>query len=158
MRTVGKPSSQGFSLIEMVIVVAIIAIIGAIALPRMSRGGVGAADSNLVGSLAILRGAIDLYAAEHNGAFPNAAHVEAALLTFSDDFGNTNSVKSASFIYGPYLRKVPSLPVGTNKGQSGIAGADGPNVGWIYNASTGAIIPNCSPGEVDARGVEYRTY
>lgn len=158
MKLAGKDAHRGFSLIELVIVVVIIAIIGAIAIPRMSRGAAGAADSALVGSLSVLRSAIDLYATEHNGAFPTAANIEAALLTFSDDAGNTNSAKTSTFIYGPYLRKLPPLPVGAKKGKSTIAAADGANVGWIYNPTTGAITANCAAGEADARGVDYNTY
>src|SRR5688572_8366359 len=107
---------RGFSLIELVIVVVIIAIIGAIAIPRMSRGAAGAADSALVGTLAVLRGGLDLYQTEHTGAFPTAANVAAALTTYTDDAGNTNATKTAVFIYGPYLRKLPPLPVGAKKG------------------------------------------
>lgn len=149
---------KGFSLIELVIVVVIIAIIGAIAIPRMSRGAAGAADSALTGTLSVLRGAIDLYATEHNGAFPTTANVVAALTTYTDDAGNTNASKTTTYIYGPYLRKLPPLPVGAKKGASGIADADGAGVGWIYDATNGTIKANCANGEADARGVDYNQY
>ena len=61
---------RGFSLIELVIVVVIIGIIAAIAIPRMSRGTAGAADSALGGNLNVLRNAIELFATEHGGKFP----------------------------------------------------------------------------------------
>ena len=61
---------NAFSLVEMVIVVVIIGLIAAIAVPRISRGAKGATESSVKGSLAGLRAAIDLYAAEHNGLFP----------------------------------------------------------------------------------------
>ena len=64
--------TRAFSLLELVIAVAIIAIIAAIGIPRLSRGTKGAADSALSGNLAMLRNAIDIYAAEHTGIYPTA--------------------------------------------------------------------------------------
>ncbi len=158
MQALKARTRKGFSLIELVIVVVIIAIIGAIAIPRMSRGAAGAADSALVGTLSVLRSALDLYATEHNGAFPTAANVVAALQTYTDDAGNTNATKTSVFIYGPYLRKLPPLPVGAKKNNTGIAAADAAGVGWIYTAATGSIAANCAAGEADSRGVDYNTY
>jgi general secretion pathway protein G len=143
---------KAFSLIELVIVVVIIAIIGAIAIPRMSRGAAGAADSALAGNLSILRSAIDIYATEHGGSYPTVANFVNQLTRYSNDAGDSFSdTKSATHPYGPYLRKIPPLPVGTYKGQSGIAapGAVPPaaenssgTVGWLYDAATGQIWAN----------------
>jgi general secretion pathway protein G len=154
-------SSRAFSLIELVIVVVIIAIIGAIAIPRLSRGSAGAADSSLVGNLRVLRSAIDLYASEHGGTFPAAGTVAAQLTQYTDDAGATSATKTATHIYGPYLRSIPALPVGAKKGQNGIAAATAATVGWIYNDTTGVIRPNTTdsaPEEKDARGVMYSSY
>lgn len=133
---------RGFSLIELVIVVVILGIIGAIAIPRMSRGSEGAAESALKANLQALRGAIDLYAAEHQGTFPTAADFEDQMLLFTDASGGTSTTKTGDFIYGPYLRSVPPLPVGTNQGNAGVAAADGAGVGWLYNETTGTIVSN----------------
>src|SRR5438093_2421348 len=104
--------SRGFSLVELVIVVVIIAIIGAIAIPRMSRGAAGAADSALVGDLKTLRSAIELYANEHGGLYPGLKAdgttdytvVVNQLTKYSDDQGTTSATKTATAIYGPYMR------------------------------------------------------
>ena len=72
-------SRRAFSLIELVIVVVILGIIRAIAIPRMSRGAVGAADSGAISDLAVLRSAIDLYQAEHDGTYPALAKPSARL-------------------------------------------------------------------------------
>src|ERR1700761_9198600 len=113
-------SRAGFSLIELVIVVVIIAIIGAIAIPRMSRGAQGASDCGVSGDLNILRSAIDLYASEHNSTYPAVATITAQLTQFTDDSGNTSATKDTTHVYGPYLRSIPTLPVGpsTYKGTS----------------------------------------
>lgn len=154
-------SGRGFSLIELVIVVVIIAIIGAIAIPRLSRGSAGAADSALVGNLAMLRKAIDAYGAEHGGTYPGASTVADQLTLYTDDSGGTSATKDSTHIYGPYLRTVPPLSVGAKKGQNGIAAASASTVGWIYDATNGAIRPNTtdtSPGEADAKGTLYSSY
>ena len=149
---------SGFSLLELVIVVTIIGIIAAIAIPRMSRGSAGAADSALTGNLAVLRHAIDLYSAEHTGAFPTAANFGTQMTQYTDASGGTAAAKDATHIYGPYLRQLPALPVGAKKGNSGVAAADGATVGWIYDATAGAITANTTASEQDASGKAYSAY
>lgn len=158
MRNRRSISSRGFSLIELVIVVVIIAIIGAIAIPRMSRGAAGAADSALTGNLSVLRSAIDLYQTEHGGTFPTAVTIEPQLTQYSDTTGATNQAKGGAYIYGPYIRKVPPLPVGARKGQTGIGTADGPTIGWIYEEATGNIKANTTASEKDDSGKLYSDY
>lgn len=157
---------NGFSLIELVIVVVIIGIIAAIAIPRMSRGAAGAGDSALTADLAVLRNAIDLYAAEHGGNFPGAT-VVTQLTQYTDINGGVSATKTATHLYGPYLRKVPPMPVGTKNGQSAIyvetiasntppggAATDG----WWYNSATGSVQANLADAEVDDAGVQYNQY
>jgi prepilin-type N-terminal cleavage/methylation domain-containing protein len=149
---------RAFSLIELVIVVVIIGIIAAIAIPRMSRGSAGAADAALTGNLTVLRNAIDLFTTEHVGTFPTAADIVLQLTAYTNDAGATNATKTSTFIFGPYIRAIPTLPVGAKKSMSGIAAADGASIGWIYTESTGQIRANTTPTEVDARGVLYSSY
>lgn len=154
-----KSRSSGFSLIELVIVVVIIGIIGAIAIPRMSRGAAGASDSAVVGNLAVLRNAIDLYATEHGGKFPPVGTIADHLTGYSNASGSSaQATKDATHYFGPYLRAVPPLPVGAKKGATGIAAADGVGVGWIYTEATGTIVANCEDTEVDATGKQYNDY
>ncbi|MDH3583142.1 MAG: prepilin-type N-terminal cleavage/methylation domain-containing protein [Phycisphaerae bacterium] len=152
--------NQAFSLIELVIVVVIIAIIGAIAIPRMSRGAAGAADAALTGDLAVLRNAVDLYATEHGGTFPAVGTIEAQLTQFTDNLGATSASPTATHIYGPYLRKLPPLPVGTLKGQTAVHGGTlgGAGFGWHYNDTTGEVKANLAGGEADVSGKDYNTY
>lgn len=154
----GTFARRAFSLIEVVIVVVIIGIIAAIAIPRMSRGSAGASNSALSGNLAVLRSAIDLYQTEHNGTYPTVAAIATQLTQYTDITGATNATKTGAYIYGPYLRDVPVLPVGAKKGSSGIAAADGAGVGWIYDQTTGAISANTTSSETDDTGTKYSTY
>lgn len=147
----------GFSLIELVIVVVIIGIIGAIAIPRMSRGAEGANDSALTANLTVLRNAIDLYATEHGGDYPASGTIANQLTQYTDASGGTSATKTGAYIYGPYLRSVPALPVGAEKGSTDIAAAAASGVGWIYNSSTGTINANTAL-LTDASGKLYSSY
>jgi prepilin-type N-terminal cleavage/methylation domain-containing protein len=156
--------SKGFSLLELVIVVVIIGIIAAIAIPRMSRGTAGAADSALTGDLAVLRNAIDLFAAEHDGKYPTAADITKQLTMYTDGSNTSAPVasKDKDHPFGPYIRAVPKLPVGAAKGKdvitgTGPAGADA-TAGWFYDEATGKIFANCGPGEADSTEKKYSEY
>jgi len=152
-------SRRAFSLIELVIVVVIIGIIAAIAVPRMSRGAAGAADSALTANLAVLRNAVELFQAEHGGEYPKLANLPQAFTQYSDILGTTfSATKTTTCIYGPYLRAVPTLPVGADKGKTSFIGTYTASNGWVYNETTGAVIANCPDAELDARGVKYNTY
>ncbi|MCW5755437.1 MAG: prepilin-type N-terminal cleavage/methylation domain-containing protein [Phycisphaeraceae bacterium] len=153
-------SRKAFSLIELVIVVVILGIIGAIAIPRMSRGAEGAKDSALITDLATLRAAIDLYHTEHEGVYPTVANIVDQLTGYTDINGTVSPTgeKTGAYIYGPYIRSIPALKVGTNRGKSGIAAADGAGVGWIYIAASGTIKANLPDADVDASGTKYNTY
>jgi prepilin-type N-terminal cleavage/methylation domain-containing protein len=148
----------GFSLLEIVIVVAIMAVLAAIAIPRMGRGSRGAGDSALGANLAVLRSSVDLYAAEHQGTYPAVATFSAQLTQYSDAQGATAATKDATHIYGPYVRTIPSLPVGAKKGSTGVAAADADGVGWIYTAATGTISANAAATEKDDAGTLYSSY
>ena len=93
---------SGFSLIELVIVVVIIGIIAAIAIPRMSRGTAGAADSALGGNLSVLRNAIELFATEHGGKFPEQIGtagtdtIDKQLTQYTDDKGEAKATKDSA--------------------------------------------------------------
>ena len=148
---------SAFSLIELVIVVVIIGIIAAIAIPRMSRGASGAADAALQSNLRQLRNAIDLFYTEHDNVFPDDTTFTAQLTTFTDQGGTANATRTSTYVFGPYIREIPALPVGAKKGQSGVASATGASVGWLYTKATGTITANTT-SEADARGVLYSTY
>jgi len=147
---------RGFSLIELVIVVVIIGIIAAIAIPRMSRGASAAADNSLASSVSTLRNAIDLYYTEHTNTYPGDTTIAAQLTGFTDEAGDAKTAADSTHIYGPYLRAVPSLPVGAKKGQTGISTATGATIGWIYTA--GVIRANTTASEKDVSGKLYSDY
>ena len=151
-------ANRAFSLIELMIVVAIIGLLAAIAIPRMSRASQGAVDARLKADLSVMRNAIELYAAEHNGLFPTAANWEAQMVEeFSDIDGNTNATKGGDFIYGPYLKSTPVLQVGANKGSAVVANDANAGTAWTYDPTTGDISANTGT-LTDDSGTLYSDY
>jgi prepilin-type N-terminal cleavage/methylation domain-containing protein len=154
---------KAFSLVELVIVIVIIGVIAAIAVPRISRGAAGAGGAALRADLHVLRNAIDMYAAEHDGDFPTLLNFEGQLTDFTDSAGNISptSTKDATYKYGPYIVSVPVLKVGDGKGQTGIAAdaaSAGATDGWIYDETTGAISANAGDTAADDEGTLYKDY
>jgi general secretion pathway protein G len=150
--------SGGFTLLEMMLVVVIIALIAAIAIPKFSRGAAGANDSSVAANLAVLRNAVDMFQVEHGNTYPTVATFVAQMTQYTDAVGNAQATKDATHIYGPYLRSVPALPVGAAKGSTGVAAAAGTGVGWIYSATVGTIQTNTTATEVDSTGKTYSSY
>ena len=162
-------SVVGFSLVELVIVVVIIGVIAAIAVPRISGGAAASDESALKADLTALRNVIDRYAAEHGGSFPGAAAdgmggtANSALAFvnqlsgYSNVQGQVSLTKNPAYPFGPYLRRVPPLPVGDNRNSIDVAidASNSPPVvtagseGWVYNPLTGEIIANSDQANRD---------
>ncbi len=168
----------GFSLVELVVVIVIIGVLAAIAVPRLSQGTSAASESALRGNLSALRSAIALYAAEHAGAFPGYHKIDgsqkgngdeedfyAQLLEYSSVTGVTGS-HTSSRLFGPYLRGIPRLNVGINAAEKAdevdfdtelpLDEHEGNKKGWIYNPETGQIIANTT--DVDSQGTPFKDY
>jgi len=126
----GSALQKGFTLVELLIVVIILAILAAIVVPQFSSSTQDAQNAAVDSSLANLRAAIDLYAQQHNGVFPGAntstptaacggtagggaVNTQAAFLDqltlYTDADGGACSVRDATHRFGPYLSK-PQLP------------------------------------------------
>jgi prepilin-type N-terminal cleavage/methylation domain-containing protein len=158
---------NGFSLVELVIVVVIMGIIAAVAIPRLSRGARTAGSSALKSNLSVLRNAVEMYAAEHDGKYPDAGIIN-QLTQFSNATGATTSAtKTATEVYGPYIKEFPPLPVGSKKDATAIhvttTAADVPpqglaTDGWWYNTVTQTLRANIPDADVDDDTKKYNSY
>jgi prepilin-type N-terminal cleavage/methylation domain-containing protein len=122
---------RAFTLVELLVVIIIIGILAAVAIPQFGDASTDAKKSALKENLRTLRSAIEKYYHDHNSAYPGvvkthkttaagaaAAHTDAAeaflkqLTAYSDVDGNTCDEKNASFPFKPYLkRKIPDNPL-----------------------------------------------
>ncbi|MFO7898833.1 MAG: prepilin-type N-terminal cleavage/methylation domain-containing protein [Planctomycetota bacterium] len=120
-----------FTLVELLVVIIIIGILAAVAIPQFGDSSTDAKRSALKENLSMMRHAIEKYKLEHNDTYPGvvkthkateagaaAAHTDGAdayvkqLTMYSDASGNTCAEKSDSFPYGPYIRrKLPDNPL-----------------------------------------------
>ncbi|MEM7681375.1 MAG: prepilin-type N-terminal cleavage/methylation domain-containing protein [Planctomycetota bacterium] len=151
---------RAFSLIELIIVIVIIGVIAGMAIPRLSRGANNAGSAALRGDLAVLRGAIEQYRAEHEGTLPDVTNFVAQLTQYSNLAGDTfaDAPNTATgIIYGPYMREIPKLPVGSKKGLSVVEDSSATTTAWLYNPTTGSITADLGT-ETDNDGVLYTSY
>ena len=154
-----------FSVAELLVVGVILMVVGASAMPRLSRGSDGIADAALMGNLGVLRSGLDRYAADHGGKFPSAAQFGAQMTLYTDEAGDSSMTQDGSHALGPYLRRVPLLPVGPKgyKGSDVVVDATVYPMGaaagaWWYNARTGEVRVNLATPVADSSGKSYNRY
>ena len=127
----------GFTLVELLIVVVILAILAATIVPQFTDITGDAKDSTGVINLKILRSQIEYYKAQHDGDSPDAAL--ANLLIKTDASG------AAGTEFGPYLLQMPNNPftngnkVTATTGDPPAAASAAGDRGWLYNAALGKI-------------------
>jgi len=154
---------RGFTLVELLIVVIILAILAAIVVPQFIASTQDAAEAAVDTNLRNLRAAVDLYYQQHgeypsdNGDGSNAADSAAAFLTqmtqFTDADGAVSATKDATHRFGPYLRrssmpvdpvmKVSTLVIATT-GTLPVPADGGDPGGWKFDNQAGQIILNHS--------------
>lgn len=162
---------QAFSLVELVIVVTIIGIISAIAVPRLSNAAEGANSSALQATITTIRKSIDQYYAEHmqypgydpSTNAPDGTRFVDQLTMFSDFDGNTQATPGAKFVYGPYLRlPFPRSPVNKLdtvfvKATPASTGPASGTAGWVSVLSHGYFTIAASDAELEVIGVDSKT-
>jgi type II secretion system protein G len=97
-----KKNSRGFTLIEMLIVIVVIAILAMIVIPRLLGAGRKAKESALRGDLQQLRNAIQQFEADC-GDFP-AAITQLMTAPAAGSSGGNGIALDAGAWKGPYLR------------------------------------------------------
>jgi prepilin-type N-terminal cleavage/methylation domain-containing protein len=132
---------KGFTLVELLIVVVIMAVLAATVIPEFSSSTVDAQQNTAVFNLQTLRSQIQTFRAQHGGSPP--ATLE-KLTVLTDKAGlATGEPGVGTLLYGPYLTEIPeeSITPSANVEPSAadpviVIGKDG---GWVYNATTGEI-------------------
>lgn len=144
-------SKKGFTLIELMIVVAIIGILAAIAIPQFANLVAKSQEGATKGNLGTVRSALSIYYGDTEGFYPTDALVS---LTTG----------------GKYLQNIPNanLPKTNNNSGHGNNGtvnvgtfADNGGGGWWYNNNGssntwGTILVQCSHS--DTKGALWSSY
>lgn len=121
--------AKGFTLVEILIVVVILAILGAIVIPQFADASEDAKTSALTADLASIRSQINLYKLQHAGSYPTDATTLANQLTLKtkEDGSTTNGT------IGPYLMSMPNNPfTGTNT----VNADDSTASAWYYKVES----------------------
>jgi general secretion pathway protein G len=123
-----RKGNRGFTLIEMLIVIVVIAILALIVIPRLLGAGRKAKEATLKGDLHQLRNSIQQFEADC-GDYPATL---AQLVATTDPSGNggTGIALDSAGYQGPYLR----TPDGGLPKDPFTTAAD-----WSYTATTGAV-------------------
>jgi prepilin-type N-terminal cleavage/methylation domain-containing protein len=146
---------KSFTLVEILIVVAILGILAAIVLPALQGHITEANESAAKDNLRILRNAIGLYAARHGGVPPGYRNNDPTQTPMPVYF-------ASGLVAGRYLNKIPKNPFNGNASVRMIEStglfpenADGLS-GWIYQPATKTIRLNWQG--TDEYGVRYYDY
>ena len=138
---------KGFTLVELVVVVMIVAILASVAVPKLLNFYSETTDAALRHTLKVVRDAIDIYAGQNNGSLPpctgTGADFRAAL-----DF----------YIRGEF----PTCPVGPapNWDVTPVTGATttgdaAPTTGWKFNTDDAKFICNYGAAVKSDPGITY---
>ncbi len=140
--------SRGFTALEVTIVVAIVGLLAAVAIPQFTCNREDGRAQLMLARLAVLRTAIDSYASEH-GSFPGPDAMTAAnqLLRRTNKEGKVGATDDFSF--GPYLSD-GALPTNPYTNSSSLLIVDrmpalpSGEKAWMYCPKTGQIRGNAT--------------
>ncbi len=156
----------GFTLVELLIVVIILAILAAIIVPQFTAATDDATQSAYDSNIANIRSALDLYRQQHqlypgatassgatciNGTAVTGAVGQAAFVAQLKNYTNAAGLACTGtdpnqFKYGPYLKDdLPTNPLGTVNTlavvTTGVLGlTTGSTGGWRFDSVTGEFI------------------
>jgi type II secretion system protein G len=138
-----RDRKAGFTLVELLIVVVILAILAAVVIPQINNASAEAKESALRASLATVRQAISLYRVQHNEAYPGLGGWDEFVTQLTE---GTDPAGNPGTKYGPYLRTgFPDNPV-TDSADGTVVGTMPPaatgGTAWIYSTDDGELRAN----------------
>lgn len=157
-------SKQGFTLIEMLIVIVILGILAMVIVPQIATTTDDAKLNTLRTNLSAMRVAVERFYTEHNGIYPadsvpttKPADVTtldetfvAQLTRYTDANGNISNTKDATFKYGPYVKgqELPPNPfndlrtvtVDNTTADITARSSTDAGTGWKFYSQTGVFI------------------
>lgn len=165
-------SRRGFTLAELVVVIAVLGVTAALGLPRFAAAESVDHEARLGESIRDLRRAVTVYAAQHNdvppgylngsiAASPTAEALRVQLTGWTDADGRATQTPHQAFRFGPYLRAIPMNVVNELSTVRFVApgrSIDEPMdvAGWVYQPNTLTVAADTSGR--DDRGVRYFDY
>jgi type II secretory pathway pseudopilin PulG len=130
-----------YTLAEIVVVVVILGLLGAVLVPQFSRAGVATQEDQLSEQLRTVRAAVELYRAQHHDAVPDLSKDWTPLTSRTDAEGKIVSAtgeqqQGGGVAFGPYL---PTPPVNAMTGGSRVSESPDRGVDWWWDSSTGTV-------------------
>ncbi len=143
--------NKGFTLIELMIVVAIIGVLAAIAIPKFGQMLEKSREGATKGNLGSVKSASTIYYGDQQGLWPTTLNVFSAY-TFSRYIGTLPAVK----VTGAFVANSPN-PAGikvvlTSSSSVPSAGSSG----WLYDSTQGILYINSTVK--DSRNLPYSFY
>lgn len=125
--------SSAFTLIELMMVVAILSILASVAIPKFGNMVIKTRESVVKSSLGALRAAISIYYSDNEGLFPGVGGLGTGLTAGER-----------------YLKEIPTCQIpapGNHPGTTSVtdyAGAYTDGGDWMYFFATGIVTVNCT--------------
>ena len=132
---IARTKSQGFTFVEILIVVVILATLAALVVPRLGHASVDPNLAALSATLQTIRTQLQYYKLQHEEAFPSIANWEKQMLSRSQLDGTLSDDGS----FGPYLLQVPVNPLDGSRKISPVQDGSG---GWMYDEHMGQFQSN----------------
>ena len=142
---------RGFTLIEVLIVVTIVAVLAAIVIPQFSSPVQDAMRSTLQHNLHGMEAQIQLYQLNHFGRYPTIQNNDLPQLARATNASGEIGSAGADYPFGPYIAngELPQNPFDFSNKVTPVANpgkkptnAVGNLGGWQYDETTGAVWPN----------------
>ncbi|MFH1923794.1 MAG: prepilin-type N-terminal cleavage/methylation domain-containing protein [Planctomycetota bacterium] len=148
MRTRGR--LYGFTLIEVLIVVALVAVLAAVVIPKFATSTRDAKEASLDYNLKVMRSQITVYEAHHFGDYPAIRNNDLPQLTGATNTQGEIGASGPNYPLGPYVdQALPVNPFDESNEVTPVAvpgqkptGVVGNLGGWQYDESNGAVWPN----------------